>query len=559
MYFNCLPIFSSQKQCQIAVLPLGTGNDLARVLGWGSSCDDNAHLPQLLERYEKSTTKMLDRWSVMVFERAFVRNPKLSVSYTIDPILTSYEATLDLHIQSLIEANDLHIIVSSTKVICETVNSILTRLADNCREDVQLTIKCDILRQKLDMLLDTLVEEISGVHDDDDLLKSLNSIIKKSLAERYGTIDFKANTTCSSSSSSSKTEKDKLNSKEKFQGRLTKRGDKEALQCRSNSFKRAVRNIVEYPEKEKPMKPSRRMSLRMDSLRVQQANVSSSDTSPCSSPYPIPPINLISPSLSTTRLTCLSPLPDMRRDSIDESFLSTLNLPVPKQFADNGSRRSSGVPESIKETEESNSNIDMHHHYPHVFEREKLEITKISEEYNEKTGDYLGFYQQRIMDNRRDSYADDGDCGDSGGDGLMGYIPLEVYERNLLRSTKLQMERENSEKSFKLDDVKNENDVDAGHGDSDIDGDGKCVVAKSQSTENIYVGESMTIIDTDMLPDRSSSEEMPGEASDILSAISNEECSVTSEILDLRPHEHFTHAADIIQVSYKKILKTLIM
>ena len=50
-----------QKQVQIGVLPLGTGNDLARVIGWGSVCDDDAHLPQLLERYEKASVKMLDR------------------------------------------------------------------------------------------------------------------------------------------------------------------------------------------------------------------------------------------------------------------------------------------------------------------------------------------------------------------------------------------------------------------------------------------------------------------------------------------------------------------
>lgn len=48
-------------QCQVGVLPLGTGNDLARVLGWGSSCDDDAQLPQLLEKYEKATVKSLDR------------------------------------------------------------------------------------------------------------------------------------------------------------------------------------------------------------------------------------------------------------------------------------------------------------------------------------------------------------------------------------------------------------------------------------------------------------------------------------------------------------------
>ncbi|VVD02433.1 unnamed protein product [Leptidea sinapis] len=50
-----------ERQVQTAVLPLGTGNDLARVLGWGSSCDDAANLQQLLERYERASTKMLDR------------------------------------------------------------------------------------------------------------------------------------------------------------------------------------------------------------------------------------------------------------------------------------------------------------------------------------------------------------------------------------------------------------------------------------------------------------------------------------------------------------------
>lgn len=48
-------------QCQVGVLPLGTGNDLARVLGWGGSHDDDTQLPQILEKLERASTKMLDR------------------------------------------------------------------------------------------------------------------------------------------------------------------------------------------------------------------------------------------------------------------------------------------------------------------------------------------------------------------------------------------------------------------------------------------------------------------------------------------------------------------
>ncbi len=48
----------------MGVVPLGTGNDLARVLGWGAQCNDEEKLPVILTEMEQSSFKLLDRWSV---------------------------------------------------------------------------------------------------------------------------------------------------------------------------------------------------------------------------------------------------------------------------------------------------------------------------------------------------------------------------------------------------------------------------------------------------------------------------------------------------------------
>jgi diacylglycerol kinase (ATP) len=49
------------KQCQVGILPLGTGNDLSRVLGWTAAFDDDTLLPLMLDRMEHAQIKMLDR------------------------------------------------------------------------------------------------------------------------------------------------------------------------------------------------------------------------------------------------------------------------------------------------------------------------------------------------------------------------------------------------------------------------------------------------------------------------------------------------------------------
>lgn len=63
-------------QCQLGPLPLGTGNDLARVLGWGNTTDDDTQLPSVIERFERAQTKMLDRWSILVYETPVPVDPR---------------------------------------------------------------------------------------------------------------------------------------------------------------------------------------------------------------------------------------------------------------------------------------------------------------------------------------------------------------------------------------------------------------------------------------------------------------------------------------------------
>ena len=56
--------FVAQIPPCVAVLPLGTGNDLARVLGWGSGYTGVEDIDEILDKVEKAKPCPLDRYAI---------------------------------------------------------------------------------------------------------------------------------------------------------------------------------------------------------------------------------------------------------------------------------------------------------------------------------------------------------------------------------------------------------------------------------------------------------------------------------------------------------------
>uniref|UniRef100_A0A3Q0RLW3 Diacylglycerol kinase n=1 Tax=Amphilophus citrinellus TaxID=61819 RepID=A0A3Q0RLW3_AMPCI len=146
------------KQCQLGVLPLGTGNDLARVLGWGGLCDDDAQLLQILEKLERATTKMLDRWSVMTYEVPTTnkQTPIVKEEDCLDSPLqvhiTQYADSVASHLAKILDSDKHSDVISSAKYVKEATEII--KISSSL-----FLSQCALLNEKLDSLVKALSEE----------------------------------------------------------------------------------------------------------------------------------------------------------------------------------------------------------------------------------------------------------------------------------------------------------------------------------------------------------------------------------------------------------------
>uniref|UniRef100_A0A8C2L292 Diacylglycerol kinase n=1 Tax=Cyprinus carpio TaxID=7962 RepID=A0A8C2L292_CYPCA len=160
------------KQCQLGVLPLGTGNDLARVLGWGPSCDDDTQLPQILEKLERASTKMLDRYRAHtnMTTNPLDHTPVISGTGIFILQISAYEDSVAAHLTKILNSDQHSVVISSSKVLCETVKEFVAKVgkcyersSDSTEEADALALKCAILNEKLDSLLQTLNSEAQAM------------------------------------------------------------------------------------------------------------------------------------------------------------------------------------------------------------------------------------------------------------------------------------------------------------------------------------------------------------------------------------------------------------
>ncbi|XP_058404222.1 diacylglycerol kinase eta isoform X3 [Diceros bicornis minor] len=226
------------KQCQLGVLPLGTGNDLARVLGWGGSYDDDTQLPQILEKLERASTKMLDRWSIMTYELKLP--PKASLlpepaEASEEFYMTIYEDSVATHLTKILNSDEHAVVISSAKILCETVKDFVAKVEKAHEKTLENAVVADAVANKCSVLNEKLEQLLQALHTDSQAAPVLPGV--SPLIVEEDTVE-------------SSSEESLCESKEQLLDDTTKPSSQKVVKpkeimLRANSLKKAVRQVIE--------------------------------------------------------------------------------------------------------------------------------------------------------------------------------------------------------------------------------------------------------------------------------------------------------------------------
>ncbi|KAF6389888.1 diacylglycerol kinase kappa [Rhinolophus ferrumequinum] len=167
---SLIDAFGLHERCQLAVIPLGTGNDLARVLGWGAFWNKNKSPQNILNRVKQASVRILDRWSVMIRETPR-QTPLLRGQVEMD--VPGFEAAAIQHLESattelnkILKASYPIEMIIATRFLCSSVEDFVVDIVKAWRQIKQnntaiesVILKSDLMYDKLSVLIDALAEE----------------------------------------------------------------------------------------------------------------------------------------------------------------------------------------------------------------------------------------------------------------------------------------------------------------------------------------------------------------------------------------------------------------